>query len=87
MRLRKNTKIKNNNKWFFDLAQRELLIGASNLRLREYGGQLRVCFNGEATKTLLKEIPKSGDQIILSLEGGLWLEDKCQASTPGKSIG
>jgi hypothetical protein len=63
-----------------------VLLAEPDFRLRRSRGQVRVRFLGFSAKTVFETGIGSGDEIILSLEGVEWAEDKSANQTPGRGI-
>lgn len=63
-----------------------VLLVEPDFRLRRTKGQVLVRFYGSSAKAIAKSGVSSGDQILLSLTGALWVEDDSTTKTPGKGI-
>lgn len=63
-----------------------LLLVEPDFRLRSSRGQVRVNFHGSSAKAVARSGLRSGDQLLLSLEGAQWAKDSTAATTPGRAI-
>jgi hypothetical protein len=63
-----------------------VLLAEPDFRLRRSRGQVRVQFLGSTAKTVFETRIGSGDEVVLSLQGSEWVENKSANQTPGRSI-
>lgn len=77
--------------WPYSSATRSssLLLADTDFRLRRNKGQVRVFLHGAAAKAVAESQIGIGDEVLLSLDGAQWQEDKSEQdeiSTPGKNV-
>ncbi|KAF2403158.1 hypothetical protein EJ06DRAFT_528112 [Trichodelitschia bisporula] len=63
-----------------------LLLVEPDFRLRHQRGQVRVQFTGASAQAVARSGVNIGDEVFLSLEGGVWVEPQNGVQTPGKSV-
>jgi hypothetical protein len=63
-----------------------VLLAEPDFRLRRSRGQVRVQFLGSSAKTVFETRIGSGDEVVLSLQGSEWVENKSANQTPGRGI-
>ena len=74
--------------WPYSASQKSysFLLVEPDFRLRRHNGQVRLHFTGSVAKAVARGGIKSGDQILLSLEGVQWARDGSTEKTPGRGI-
>ena len=75
--------------WPYSSSRRALtvLLADLDIRLRRKRGQVLVHFSGPSAKAIAKAHIQSGDEVLLSLEGGEWREEDGKViSTPGTRV-
>lgn len=74
--------------WPYSVSQSSfsLLLVEPDFRLRRQKGQIRVHLTGSSAIALARLGVKSGDSILLSLEGVAWVKDESNEKTPGIGV-